>query len=279
MVFGQDSIWVDGCPAQALPLPDRGLDFGDGLFETLLVVEGRPLHLELHLQRLQAGLGVLGFPDCLTEVAKQISEILNSRQVQGRAAMRVTITRGAGPRGYLPPDGTKPRCVISVSQEIEPPANEVLPPARLTLADIRWGSQPVLAGIKHLNRLEQVLAAQQRRAAGADEVLMLDQEGFVISVSAGNIFILESGELLTPVLTQCGVLGTRRRLILDTLAPALNVPAREARISVEQLESASEVFYCNALIGVRPVASFGDKSWSNHELCASLASLVIEVAQ
>ena len=279
MVSEQGSIWVDGCHTQALPLPDRGLDFGDGLFETLLLVEGKPQHLELHLQRLQAGLDVLGFPDCLAEVVVQISAVLDSHHVQGRAAMRVTVTRGAGPRGYLPPFEPKPRCVISVSDEIQPPNIEMLPPARLILANIRWGNQPVLAGIKHLNRLEQVLAAQQRKAAGVDEVVMLDQEGFVISVSAGNIYILEAGELLTPVLTHCGVLGTRRRLILDTLAPALNVPARETRISVEQLESASEVFYSNALIGVRPVASFGARSWSNHELCTSLASLVIEVAQ
>jgi 4-amino-4-deoxychorismate lyase len=278
-VSGQGSIWVNGCLAQALPLPDRGLDFGDGLFETLLLVEGKPQHLELHFQRLQAGLDVLGFPDCLAEVARQIFAVLNARHVQGRAAMRVTITRGAGPRGYLPPDEAKPRCVISVSDEIEPLNIKMLSPAHLALANIRWGNQPALAGIKHLNRLEQVLAAQQRRDAGADEVIMLDQEGFVISVSAGNIFILEAGELLTPVLAHCGVLGTRRRLILDTLAPVLNVPARETRISVEQLESASEVFYCNALIGVRPVASFGARNWSNHELCASLANLVIEGAQ
>jgi 4-amino-4-deoxychorismate lyase len=275
----QGLIWVDGCLSQALPLPDRGLDFGDGLFETLLLVEGKPLHLALHLQRLQAGIDVLGFPDCLAEVAKQISAVISSRHVQERAAMRVTLTRGAGPRGYSPPNKAKPRCVISVSDEVEPPNIEMLPPARLILADIRWGNQPVLAGIKHLNRLEQVLAAQQRSAAGADEVIMLDQEGFVISVSAGNIFIVEAGELLTPVLANFGVLGTRRRQILDTLAPVLNVPVRETRISVEQLESASEVFYSNALIGVRPVASFESKNWSNHELCASLANLVTEVAQ
>lgn len=275
---GQESIWVDGCSAQVLPLPDRGLDYGDGLFETLLLIEGRPLHLNLHLQRLQGGLNALGFPDCLKEVARQISLFLASLDLPVEASMRVTVTRGSGPRGYAPPEAAKPRIIITATERVAADYARMLPPAHLALADIRWGRQPALAGIKHLNRLEQVLAAAQCNSSAADELLMLDQEGQVISVSAGNLFIYDGAELLTPALRHCGIMGTRRRLILEHFAPSLGLPAREAPLTLEQLESASEVFYSNALVGVRPVASFGGSSWNEHSLCAALHKLVCEGA-
>ena len=276
MVSGHESIWVDGCFTQALTLPDRGLDYGDGLFETLLLIEGRPLYLNLHLQRLEAGLKALGFPECLDEVTRQLSLFLSSVGLPQEASMRVTVTRGAGPRGYLPPKNVKPRIIITTSEREAANFTRMLPPAHLALAGIRWGSQPALAGIKHLNRLEQVLGAKQRESAGSDELVMLDQGGSVISVTAGNIFIFDGTELLTPAITHCGIMGTRRRLILEQLAPSLGLPAREAKLSLAQLESAQEVFYSNALIGVRPVASFGSSNWSEHPLCAVLHKLVCE---
>ena len=278
MVPGHESIWVDGSFTQALPLPDRGLDYGDGLFETLLLIEGRPLHLKLHLQRLQAGLKVLGFPDCLHEVTRQVSLFLSSLNLPVEASMRVTVTRGSGPRGYLPPIAVKPRIILTASERVAADFTRTLPPAHLALADIRWGSQPALAGIKHLNRLEQVLAATQRQSVDSDELVMLDQAGGVISVTAGNLFIYDGAELLTPAISHCGIMGTRRRLILEQLAPSLGVPVREAQLSLGQLESASEVFYSNALIGVRPVASFGNSNWNKHPLCTALHKLVCEGA-
>ena len=270
------SIWIDGCPGDALPLPDRGLDFGDGLFETLLLLEGAPRHLDLHLERLREGLLALAFPDCLTEVKNQIQTVCQAVKFSGEAAMRVTLTRGGGPRGYLPPRHAQPRIIITIRQLDRERNAEATAPARLALANIRWGQQPALAGIKHLNRLEQVLAAREREAAGVDEVLMLDQQGLVISVSAGNVFIRHKDALLTPVLNQCGVRGTRRRLIMESLAPALGLQMREEEISVSQLESAEEVFYCNALLGVRPVASFGTASWSGYETAAALHKMLCE---
>lgn len=276
MVPGLESFWVDGCCVQALPLPDRGLDYGDGLFETLLLIEGKPLHLDLHLQRLQAGLTALGFPDALDEVAKQISLFLASLDLPAEAAMRVTVTRGSGPRGYLPPEDATPRIIIRASERVGASFACIRPPAHLALAEIRWGCQPALAGIKHLNRLEQVLAAGQCKSAASDELVMLDQAGGVISVSAGNLFIHDGAELLTPAITHCGILGTRRRLILERFAPSLGLRAREAKVTLEQLESATEVFYCNTLIGVRPVASFGSSRWDNHPLCSALHKLLCE---
>jgi len=256
-----------------LPLPDRGFDFGDGLFETLLVVNRTPLFLELHLQRMQTGLAVLGFPDCLSKVRAQISLALESPGFPEEAALRVTVTRGSGPRGYLPPPQVQPRIVIASTAREARQYNKLLSPARLALAKIRWGCQPELAGIKHLNRLEQVLAASECRTANSDEVVMLDQDGDVISVSAANLFLVDGDRLLTPELSHCGVSGTRRRLILKELAPALGLQAREAKVTVAQLEAATEVFYSNALVGVRPVASFAASHWHQHKVCDAIHNL------
>ncbi len=270
------SIWVDGFPAQVLPLPDRGLDYGDGVFETLLLRDGTPLHLSLHLQRLQEGLQVLGFPPCLEELKRQIHCVLSAGKIPGESVMRVTVTRGGGPRGYAPPATVIPRIIIVTTERVGGSHLTMLRSAHLALAEIRWSSQPALVGIKHLNRLEQVLAAQEREAAGVDELVMLNQLGQVVSVSAGNLFIMEGGSLLTPEITQCGVRGTRRRLILESLAPQLGLPVAEVEITLVQLQSAEEVFYCNALVGVRPVASFAAASWNRHEVCGALHRLLYE---
>ena len=109
------AIWVDGEPADSLPLPDRGLDFGDGLFETLLLRRGQPLFDALHFERLQAGLRVLGFPDCLEQAKAQLSAVVGQLTEYPWAALRLTVTRGGAPRGYAPPGEVTPRIVISAA--------------------------------------------------------------------------------------------------------------------------------------------------------------------
>jgi 4-amino-4-deoxychorismate lyase len=265
------ATWVDGARAEALPLPDRALAFGDGLFETLLLRRGDPLFTDLHMQRLQRGLQVLAFPDCLATAGEQLLVATGAVRNLGWpwAALRLTISRGPGPRGYAPPVATKPRIIITAS-ELPDDCQQMAPAATLSLATVRWPTQPVLAGLKHLNRLEQVLAAAELRAAGTDEAVMLDQSGQLVSVVAGNLFLLHKGRLQTPVLTDCGIAGTRRQLVMDQWARALGLPVQECSLSLQDLESADEVFYCNALQGLRPVASFGRCHWSSHTVCQAL---------
>lgn len=264
--------WVDGEPAATLPLPDRGLDFGDGLFETLLLYRGRLLFLDYHMERLQAGLAVLEFPDVLANVRRDLLRValtLKSLGPENWASVRVSVTRGSAPRGYAMPELMQPRSIISAAV-VPRDCAELPSPARLQWAKIRWSTQPFLAGIKHLNRLEQVFAATEARRKRVDEVLVCDQQSLVASVSAGNIFLMENGRLLTPALESCGVSGTRRRLIIEQLAPALGLPVEQTHISREQLEAAQEVFYCNAIQGLRPVASIGDVTWQLHPICTQL---------
>lgn len=254
-----------------MPLPDRGLDFGDGLFETLLLRGGEPLYPELHLARLWRGCEALSFPDCQGAVRDQLKLAAAAAGDAGWrwTALRLTLTRGEGPRGYAPPEKSVPRIVITAT-ELGADLPQPGPPAVLGLATIRWSSQPLLAGLKHLNRLEQVLAAQQRRREGVDEAIMLDQSGQVISVTSGNLFLVSSGQLLTAPVDQCGIAGTRRQLVMQRWAPAIGLVPREAMITMSELEEADEAFYSNSLVGLRPIASFGNRRWQSHDMCHAL---------
>lgn len=268
---GQGAIWIDGRRAEALPLPDRGLAFGDGLFETLLCQQQRPLLLDYHLERLQRGLELLGFPDLGDRVDQCLAVALDHR-TEGDpvwSVLRLTVTRGIGPRGYQPPAVPEPRIVIELAG-LERDCGNPLAPARLGEARLRWGDQPHLAGVKHLNRLEQVLVAMQCRDERLDELLVLDQSGRPVSVGSGNLFLARGGCLYTPPLDRCGIAGTRRRAVLERWAPRLGLEARERRIGLAELEQADEIFYCNALVGLRPVARFRDRLWRQHSLCLAL---------
>ena len=270
-MVGITATWLDGTPVTALPLPDRGLDYGDGVFETLLLRRGRPLYLALHLERLQRGLTTLRFPPCLDAIEQHLQQAC--AEVTGFdwpwAALRVTVSRGGGPRGYVPPDPARPRTLLTATALDRDPL-QLPAPAVLQLASVRCASQPALAGIKHLNRLEQVLAAMEASQSGVDEALMLDQAGDLVSVTSGNIYLVTDGNLLTPPLATCGIAGTRRRLILQQLAPACGLAVRETAVGLEQLEQCDEAFYSNSLLGLRPVGRFGSRAWSSHPVCEAL---------
>jgi len=267
----QTAIWLDGSPTSNLPLPDRGLDFGDGLFETLLLQGGRPLYPELHLERLERGRRVLSLPDCLAAARRCLENA--SREIRrlgwNWVALRLTVLRVAGERGYAPGESDAARILVHATG-LERDCSRMAAAAILSRADIALAEQPAFAGIKHLNRLEQVMAAAAARRAGVDESLLLDQEGGLACVIAGNLFLVRRGELYTPALTGCGVLGTRRRLIIERWAPRLGLKVREAALTIDDLEKAEEVFYSNSLYTVRPVAGVETLSWAEHPVCTAL---------
>ena len=255
----QTATWLDGAPTSALPLPDRGLDFGDGLFETLLLCQGNPLYLDNHLQRLQRGLQALAFPECLATARQQLEVAANAARDRGWpwAVLRLTVSRGSGPRGYTPPVSSHPRIIITAT-ELDRDCRQMSGPASLSLATWRWPLQPALAGLKHLNRLEQVLASAERRDRGTDEAVMLDQQGQLVSVIAGNLFLVQGKRVLTPALDTCGIAGTRRQLVLEQWAARLGLQAQARTLGLQDMASADEVFFSNSLLGLRPVASFGE---------------------
>ncbi len=267
-------IWVDGKRSACLPLPDRGLLFGDGLFETLLLIDRQPVLLPFHLARLETGLERLGFASipALRTAANDAISIACAEAPAGAASLRLTVTRGAGPRGYLPPPEPKPRMVVQVTA-LERNPWDWPAPARLGQVTMAWSEQPALTGVKHLNRLDQVLAAGECARGGWDEALMCNQAGDVVSVIAGNLFAVSGGRLLTAPIMGAGIAGTRRRAVIERWAPALGRTVDEATLSLSLLDQSDEVFFCNALIGIRAVgrlAGLRDRHWHAHPVAQSL---------
>lgn len=269
-------IWVDGERQGVLPLPDRGLDFGDGLFETLLLRRGRPVLIDYHWQRLLAGLKALAFPDCRAAAYEQLMAACAELGSIDWAALRLTVTRGSGPRGYAPPEDARARVVISAAP-LQQDLTHFPSPVHLEWADIRWSSQPALAGIKHLNRLEQVLAVGEARQQQCDDVVVLNQSGAVCSAGTGNLFALIDGRLCTPDLHSCGIAGTRRRLVLEQLAPALGLEVEVRELHPEALITADELFCCNSLRGLQAVRQLANRHWDSFPCCSALHQQYVEL--
>ncbi|MCR9104708.1 MAG: aminodeoxychorismate lyase [Gammaproteobacteria bacterium] len=256
----QSTIWVNGKRDSSLALPDRGLNYGDGLFETLLLNAGHIFYLEHHLERLQRGMQVLGLSHNLDDLTLQLRDAARAVQHIPWGALRLTLTRGAGPRGYRPPEQGTCQAIIE-SSELQRDGDSPANPVALGIAELRLGNQPVLAGLKHLNRLEQVLAAAQVASAGYEEGIVLDGDDNIVSVVSGNIFALQGNHIETPALLRCGVAGTRRAILISRWARAIGLEVIEKTMNLRDLERADEVFYTNALVGVRSVAAIADKKY------------------
>ncbi len=277
MEAAADSIWIDGKPGNSLSLPDRGLDFGDGLFETFLLHRGRPLFTDLHFERLALGVARLGFPAHATALSDGHLRAVVSEYGHASewAALRLTLTRGLAPRGYAPPTEPQLRVIIRVTT-IERSPLQFQPVSRLGLSSLRLAAQPLLAGIKHLNRLEQVLVAMEARKSGFEDMVALDCDGQVCSTSSANIFLVEEGRIVTPSLERCGINGTRRRLLMERLAPALGLEVEEGEVSPERLRAAEEIFCTNSLRGLQPVGEYAGRNWREHRVCRALHQKYIE---
>ena len=244
---------------------DRGLAYGDGLFETLLVHRGEPVWWREHWQRLQRGADRLGLPLPDEAFVRRECDVLMG-EVE-RAVLKIVLTRGGGGRGYAPPPDSTPTVVLSRHGVPAAPAQGLsLRYARTTLA-----IQPALAGIKHLNRLEQVLARAEPNDADFDEALMCDGEDRVVSATAGNLFALLAGRWLTPSVERCGVAGIAREWILA------NVPgAAVAELNGADISRADALFLCNSVRGILPVRRLGMKEWPRDDLVAPLRARLAE---
>jgi 4-amino-4-deoxychorismate lyase len=169
-----------------------------------------------------------------------------------RAVLKLVVTRGAAGRGYAPPDAAEPSVLLAVHA-----APAVPGPVRLRWCTLRWGAQPALAGIKHLNRLEQVLARAEWRDPAIFDGIVLDTEGGIVSATSANVFARIEGAWRTPPVEACGIAGLLRDWVLET-AP----DARPAAITPAQLLAADEVFLCNAVRGILPVRALDGREWT-----------------
>jgi 4-amino-4-deoxychorismate lyase len=265
-----DSIatWVDGMNASVVPADDRGLQYGDGLFETLLVRAGQPRFLEAHLSRLFSGCARLGIPfRAEMELRAEIREA--SRRAPALAVLKIIVTRGSATRrGYAPGDET-PRRVVSLYE-----AAPVVTPSGgvdLVLAMGSVSEHPGLAGLKHLSRLENVWAAGEARSAGAFDALLRTASGHLVSGAMTNLFIVRAGEVSTPRVDRAGVAGVMRGVVLRECA-RLGITCAERELGLVDLHGADEAFVTNARIGVVPVRRVGEHAFRMDPLARRLAT-------
>ena len=244
------TILVNGQCGTSLPASDRGLLYGDGLFETLALDHGKPLLWNRHLQRLTEGCRRLRLP--IPDAKLLSDEIAQIADPHSRSVIKIILTRGSSSRGYRIGNSST---VTRIVQRLPWPLDSTT--FSTEGVTVRWcqtrlARQPLLAGIKHLNRLEQVLA----RAEWQDEYtegLMHDTHGLVIEGTRTNLFLVQGdGTLVTPDLSQSGVAGVMRAQILE-LAASAGLTCKEQAVTTDMVDSARECFLTNSLIGIWPI--------------------------
>ena len=249
-------ILINGVPGDVIAVTDRGLSYGDGVFRTLTVREGRPQHWPRHFARLRSDCASLGIACPDASVLR--AELEQVARHEPNSVVRVTVTRGPGLRGYAPPAPAIPTRIVMTAPFPQYPPDFAMSGVRARICTLRLGFQPALAGIKHLNRLENVLARAEWRDAAIAEGLLLDAEDNVVEGTMSNLFIVEDGALVTPDLSRCGVTGVTRERVMES-AGRHGVRCQVARVSYERLLKAEEILLVNSIIGVWQVRELDDK--------------------
>lgn len=279
-------VWANGRSDQTLDATDRGLAYGDGLFETMRFEHGAVALLEWHLQRLRAGceaLAIHGVEALLGPVLERLDmemRALPRNEQENPFTVKLIVTRGCGGQGYTPLASPSPPTVVMRITPLHSDDVNARQGVCLHLCRWRLALIPLLAGIKHLNRLEYVMAAQelveqQITAQG----LLTDANGCVTESLHHNVFVVKRGELLTPRIGMCGVRGIMRAFIIERLAPAIGLTVSEQELRIDDLIGAQEVFLCNSVHGIWPVREFRGTAWQPGPITRQLQEPLIELWQ
>lgn len=258
-------VWLDGHvvnqeKARIAP-SDRGFTLGDGLFETLLLKDGALHHLEAHLHRMFDGARVLGLAVPETDFAAAMLEVAQANGLS-TAAIRLTLSRGSGPRGLLPPPDGRPTCLITAAPY------GVLPPAHAIIArSTRRNEHSPLSRIKSLNYLDNIIARQEAEGRGANEALLLNTAGRVSEATIANVFIRRGSHVVTPPVNEGALPGVMR-------AEMLRSGGEERPLGIEDILAADEVFLTSSL-GIRPVARVEGRSFTDHAAASDLQARLI----
>lgn len=250
------SCWINGIPSERVSAFDRGLAYGDGLFETIAVNKGIPHLLDAHFARLEIGLKRLKFPgNTLERVQSDVGKI----EFQGNQAFKIIVTRGKGQRGYSLPEPCEPTRILTLT-----PATDFSQQARegicVRLCRYQLGLNPVTSQIKHLNRLEQVIARAEWDDPDIKEGILCDINGNLIEGTMSNLFWVKNKKIFTPDIKHSGVKGVMRDHLIGILI-SLGFDVEEGHYSQDALLDADEVFMTNSLIGVWPVKLIDDLSY------------------
>jgi 4-amino-4-deoxychorismate lyase len=259
---------VDGRAGSTVPVDDRGLQYGDGLFETVAVRDGAALLWDRHLARLLAGCARLGWAR-LPSAQELEDDVRSLTAGVERAVLKITVTRGSGGRGYRADADTAPRRIASLWSWPEGIERGARNGVAVCWCRAQVARQPQLAGLKHLHRLEQVLA----RAEWQDEYaegLMCDEQDHVIEGTMSNVFVRIGGDWLTPALDEAGVAGVMRAAVLEC-AREQGIACQETALPRRALAQAEEIFLTNSIIGIWPVRTLAGQNYPIGEATRALA--------
>ncbi|MUK61135.1 aminodeoxychorismate lyase [Aliivibrio fischeri] len=256
-------FWVNGMESESLPISDRATQYGDGFFTTMKVLNKKICLWELHLTRLKTSAERLGItePDwCVLEVQmiKLASKVING-------GIKILITRGSGGRGYSPEGCTNTQVIVSTFtlpveyQEWQQKGID------LGISDIHLGLNPLLAGMKHLNRLEQVLIKQSVKKTDYLDVIVLDINNNIVETTIGNIFWIKDDRIFTPNLSLAGVEGVMKTHISD-IAKSHHIDIESVHCNIDTLANADEVFITNSLFEVVPINKIKEIHFTKHTL-------------
>ena len=253
---------INGIQATTIAASDRGLAYGDGLFSTIKVEWGKVQLWAFHLQRLQLGAQRLFFPDvdwlALTDEVELLAQTLNDKP---QAVIKIILTRGSGGRGYSVSGCVNPLRILSAHDFPEFYRQWQNEGIKVILCQQKLAINPQLAGLKTLNRLEQVLIKHELESNQAVEGVVCDVNGWVIEACTANIFIYLDNQWLTPKLDNAGVKGVKRRQVIESAKQA-GIIIREINISVDDLLNAQAVCLTNALMGLVPIKQFQSRCYS-----------------
>ncbi len=264
--------------AQVSPL-DRGFAYGDGVFETCKMLHSKIPLWQLHKERLLKSCEKLFIAVSIELVEAQLANLIASLAPidTENAVVKITVTRGQGGRGYRAPYSVSPTIVIGVFPAANYPQSYFSEGVSVRLCNQRLSCNPSLAGLKHLNRLEQILARAEWQDDAIAEGILLDTQGNLIEAIFSNIFLIKNGELLTPDLSEAGVAGVMRRFIIEALAPQAGLKVHVKRLSITELLNADAVFLCNSIYGIWPVQKvLGEQTqeFNAHVLTAKVQNLL-----
>lgn len=267
------TMLINGQVSDQIPGSDRGLAYGHGLFETIAVVKGVPLLWEEHLARLQRGCERL-YIEWQEGIEQLFSEEAAKLCANSDAILKIILTAGSGGLGYRLPETQHPLRILISYPLPQYPTEYGEQGVSVCTCKHPLAPQASLAGIKHLNRLDQVLASAEWRGSAFQEGIMLDQEGRVIEGTRTNLFAVDNeGRLVTPELERCGVAGVMRQYLLQQ-ADFLNIDTLQADYSREQFQAMPELFICNSVIGIWPIRQWDEKHYEVGEQTRKLQRLV-----
>ena len=247
---------VNGHYSNSVSVENRGLAYGDGVFETIRLERGQAVFLDRHLRRLQRACDRLRIRCDCAVIRDDLDRLLSAGEYRC-GVIKITVTRGSSGRGYGADFCAASQRIVSVQAVDIDNTRQQHQGVVTRLCDTRLSINPQLAGLKHLCRLENVLARSEWSDADIAEGLMLDTDGRLIEGTASNLFLVRDNKLSTASLHRCGVDGVTRQVIIEQLLPSLGLACDIADLAVDDVYRADEMFLCNSLMGVWPVIAIG----------------------